>query len=188
MTQAIDQDLAPIVTTSYGLCEAAQGANYMRDMNAVFKQANTQGQTVLRRQAMPAPPTAMTNRLPPRRFRGLPSISQQVRPMSPALVAPSSTAMSRRPAQVPPGPPPHTGLEPPAPTRSTPRSPISRRRHGTMRPCLAITRLAGAAADPAPSSASLPGSSSSLSMAWPTIDRTSRRRARCARHRTRRVA
>ena len=47
MTQAIDQDLAPIVTTSYGLCEAGQGTTQLLFLNATFKQANVQGQTVI---------------------------------------------------------------------------------------------------------------------------------------------
>jgi subtilase family serine protease len=47
MTQAIDQNLAPIVTTSYGNCEAAWGVTYLNSLNQLFKQANAQGQTVL---------------------------------------------------------------------------------------------------------------------------------------------
>jgi hypothetical protein len=47
MTAAIDQDLAPIVTTSYGFCEAGQGTNELNVLNQLFKQANAQGQTVL---------------------------------------------------------------------------------------------------------------------------------------------
>lgn len=47
MTQAIDQDLAPIITTSYGNCEAAWGVTELNSLNQIFKQANAQGQTVL---------------------------------------------------------------------------------------------------------------------------------------------
>jgi subtilase family serine protease len=47
MTQAIDQDLAPIITTSYGACEAGWGTTEMISLNTLFKQANAQGQTVL---------------------------------------------------------------------------------------------------------------------------------------------
>lgn len=47
MTQAIDQNLAPIVTTSYGACEAGWGTTELNTLNALFKQANAQGQTVL---------------------------------------------------------------------------------------------------------------------------------------------
>lgn len=47
VTQAIDNDLAPIVTVSYGDCEAGWGATYIAQYNALFKQANAQGQTVL---------------------------------------------------------------------------------------------------------------------------------------------
>jgi subtilase family serine protease len=47
MTYAIDNKLAPIVTTSYGLCEAGWGYSELESLNALFKQANSQGQTVL---------------------------------------------------------------------------------------------------------------------------------------------
>jgi subtilase family serine protease len=47
MTQAIDQNLAPIVTTSYGNCETAWGTGYLNSFNQLFKQANAQGQTIL---------------------------------------------------------------------------------------------------------------------------------------------
>lgn len=47
MTQAIDQNLAPIVTTSYGECEAGWGSNDINTLNAIFRQANAQGQTIL---------------------------------------------------------------------------------------------------------------------------------------------
>jgi subtilase family serine protease len=47
MTQAIDQNLAPIVTTSYGECEAGWGASELNVLNQLFKQANAQGQTVM---------------------------------------------------------------------------------------------------------------------------------------------
>jgi subtilase family serine protease len=47
LTYAIDTNLAPIITTSYGLCEASSGSNEMLSLNALFKQANAQGQTIL---------------------------------------------------------------------------------------------------------------------------------------------
>jgi subtilase family serine protease len=47
MTGAIDNDIAPIVTVSYGDCESGFGAAYINQFNALFKQANAQGQTVL---------------------------------------------------------------------------------------------------------------------------------------------
>ena len=47
MTQAIDQNMAPIVTTSYGACEAAWGTTDLTLFNQLFAQANTQGQTVI---------------------------------------------------------------------------------------------------------------------------------------------
>ena len=47
MTQAVDQNLAPIVTTSYGACEAGWGTTELNLLGAIFKQAAAQGQTVL---------------------------------------------------------------------------------------------------------------------------------------------
>ena len=47
ITQAIDNDLAPIVTVSYGNCEVGFGTNAVIEYNALFKQANAQGQTML---------------------------------------------------------------------------------------------------------------------------------------------
>ena len=47
MTQAIDQDLAPIITTSYGDCEAGWGSSFLNSTNQLFKEANAQGQTIL---------------------------------------------------------------------------------------------------------------------------------------------
>jgi len=49
MTQAIDQDLAPILTVSYGDCESGfqSGSPNLEALNVLFKQANAQGQTVL---------------------------------------------------------------------------------------------------------------------------------------------
>jgi subtilase family serine protease len=47
MSWAIDNNLAPIVTTSYGLCEAGWGTVDLVSSNALFKQANAQGQTIL---------------------------------------------------------------------------------------------------------------------------------------------
>jgi hypothetical protein len=47
MEYAIDTNVAPIVTTSYGNCEAAWGTTEMNTANQFFQQANLQGQTVL---------------------------------------------------------------------------------------------------------------------------------------------
>lgn len=47
MTQAVDQNLAPIITTSYGACEAGWGTTELSLLGAIFKQAAAQGQTVL---------------------------------------------------------------------------------------------------------------------------------------------
>jgi subtilase family serine protease len=47
LTQAIDKNLAPIVTLSYGNCEAGWGSTEINILNQIFKQANAQGQTVL---------------------------------------------------------------------------------------------------------------------------------------------
>jgi subtilase family serine protease len=47
MTYTIDNNLAPIVTTSYGNCEAAWGSTELVALNLLFKQANSQGQTIL---------------------------------------------------------------------------------------------------------------------------------------------
>jgi len=47
MTYAIDSNLAPIVTTSYGLCEAGWGYTEIIAMQSIFKQGNAQGQTIL---------------------------------------------------------------------------------------------------------------------------------------------
>jgi subtilase family serine protease len=47
MTWAIDNDQAPIVTTSYGACEAGWGTADLTTEQLLFKQANAQGQTVV---------------------------------------------------------------------------------------------------------------------------------------------
>ncbi|HKO19587.1 MAG TPA: Ig-like domain repeat protein, partial [Acidobacteriaceae bacterium] len=47
MTQAVDKNLASIVTTSYGACEAGWGTTELSLLGAIFKQAAAQGQTVL---------------------------------------------------------------------------------------------------------------------------------------------
>ncbi len=46
-TQAIDQNLAPIIAVSYGDCEAGWGTTYLNTLNQLMKQANAQGQTVV---------------------------------------------------------------------------------------------------------------------------------------------
>ncbi len=47
LTQAIDSNLAPIMSVSYGDCEAAYGAANLRTLNQLFQQANAQGITVV---------------------------------------------------------------------------------------------------------------------------------------------
>jgi subtilase family serine protease len=47
MTYAIDQNIAQVVTTSYGACEAGWGTTELVQLGALFKQAAAQGQTVL---------------------------------------------------------------------------------------------------------------------------------------------
>ncbi len=47
MTYAIDSNLAPIITISYGNCEAGWGATELNLLNQLFKQANAQGQTIM---------------------------------------------------------------------------------------------------------------------------------------------
>ena len=47
MEYAVDTNVAPIVTTSYGNCEAAWGITDLLSYNQVFQQANLQGQTIL---------------------------------------------------------------------------------------------------------------------------------------------
>ena len=47
MTWAIDNNLAPIITDSYGNCETAWGSTDLNAMNQIFKQAAAQGQTVI---------------------------------------------------------------------------------------------------------------------------------------------
>jgi subtilase family serine protease len=47
MQYAVDTNVAPIITTSYGNCEAAWGITDLSSFNQLFQQANLQGQTVL---------------------------------------------------------------------------------------------------------------------------------------------
>ena len=47
MIQAITNNLAPIITISYGLCESAAGTANLDAFNQFFQQANAQGQTIL---------------------------------------------------------------------------------------------------------------------------------------------
>jgi subtilase family serine protease len=47
MQYAIDANVAPIITASYGLCEAGVGSTALNSYNQLFKQANAQGQTIL---------------------------------------------------------------------------------------------------------------------------------------------
>jgi len=47
MQYAIDVNVAPIITTSYGNCEAAWGSTDLNTENQLFQRANTQGQTIL---------------------------------------------------------------------------------------------------------------------------------------------
>lgn len=47
LNQAITNNLAPIITISYGDCEANWGSSYLNIYNQLFKQANAQGQTIV---------------------------------------------------------------------------------------------------------------------------------------------
>ncbi|MCU1324152.1 MAG: Multicopper oxidase [Acidobacteriaceae bacterium] len=47
LVQAINRNLAPIITISYGLCEPSGGANALAAYNQLFQQANAQGQTIV---------------------------------------------------------------------------------------------------------------------------------------------
>jgi subtilase family serine protease len=47
LTYAVDQRLAPIISSSYGECEAGVGQTGYATLNAVLEQAATQGQTVI---------------------------------------------------------------------------------------------------------------------------------------------
>ena len=47
LTYAIDNNLAPVVSNSYGACEAETGEASIDSMDAIFQQANAQGQTVV---------------------------------------------------------------------------------------------------------------------------------------------
>ena len=46
LTQAVDLNLAPILTVSYGNCEPAWGTTELNALNKLFMQANAQGQTI----------------------------------------------------------------------------------------------------------------------------------------------
>ena len=47
LTQAVDNNLAPIITISYGDCETGFGASNIAIYNQLFRQANAQGQTIV---------------------------------------------------------------------------------------------------------------------------------------------
>ena len=47
LTQAIDNNLAPILTISYGDCESGFGSSNIAVFNQLFRQATVQGQTIL---------------------------------------------------------------------------------------------------------------------------------------------
>ncbi|SFS18539.1 Ig-like domain (group 3) [Granulicella pectinivorans] len=47
LTQAIDHNLAPIMTVSYGNCESAWGTASLQSYNLLFQQANAQGITIM---------------------------------------------------------------------------------------------------------------------------------------------
>lgn len=46
-TYAVDNDLAPIITVSYGQCESSLGSADYATLNAVYEQAAAQGQTII---------------------------------------------------------------------------------------------------------------------------------------------
>lgn len=47
LTQAIDNNVAPIISNSYGLCESELGASSINTLNLLFQQANVQGITIV---------------------------------------------------------------------------------------------------------------------------------------------
>jgi hypothetical protein len=47
LTQAIDNSLAPIITTSYGQCESGWGQSFLNTYNQLLQQANVEGITVV---------------------------------------------------------------------------------------------------------------------------------------------
>ncbi len=47
MQHAVDQDLAPVISISYGLCEAQFSSNDIATLTAIGQQANAQGQTIV---------------------------------------------------------------------------------------------------------------------------------------------
>jgi subtilase family serine protease len=47
LTQAIDNNVAPIITNSYGLCESELGASSINTLNLLLQQANIQGITIV---------------------------------------------------------------------------------------------------------------------------------------------
>ena len=47
MQYAVDQDLAPVISISYGLCEAQFSSNDVATLTAMGQQANAQGQTIV---------------------------------------------------------------------------------------------------------------------------------------------
>jgi subtilase family serine protease len=47
LTGAIDNNIAPVVSISYGDCEAFLGTSFLSQYNALLQQANAQGQTVV---------------------------------------------------------------------------------------------------------------------------------------------
>ncbi|GAC1429265.1 MAG: hypothetical protein NVSMB62_27000 [Acidobacteriaceae bacterium] len=47
LTDAIDNNLAPIMSISYGDCESSWGTNELNTLNQLFKQANAQGITIV---------------------------------------------------------------------------------------------------------------------------------------------
>ena len=46
LTYAVNNNVAPIISVSYGLCEAAMGSSYVQFMSALWEQAAAQGQSV----------------------------------------------------------------------------------------------------------------------------------------------
>ena len=47
LTYAVDEDIAPIISESYGGCEPLQGSSFITQFNLVLEQAAAQGQTVV---------------------------------------------------------------------------------------------------------------------------------------------
>jgi len=96
LTYAVDQNLAPVLSVSYGNCEAQVGASFTNVLANSAKQANAQGMTLVSASPRTATPERQLRR-PQLRLRVWPWTSPPPFPISPGWEAPSST---RAPARI----------------------------------------------------------------------------------------